>query len=126
MLSASTQEPFSCVGRKTLERILRKSGRKDIPREHSDKEFLFGNTSVKSLDIIELMLETPEHIPDIRVLMDVVPVSIPALLRLYVLNSRLLLPDNVTYQLCNRIIICMNHLQLIDEWSLQMIRAGDH
>ena len=72
------------------------------------------------------MLETPEHILDISVLMDVVPVNVPALLGLYVLDSRSFLPDTVTNRIWNRIIISQNPHQFIDEWSVQMIHAGEH
>ena len=71
------------------------------------------------------MLEIPENMPDIPVLLDVVPVSILALLGLDVLDSHSLLPDNVTNRLWNRIIVSESPLQFIDEWSVQMIRAGD-
>ena len=72
------------------------------------------------------MLETPEHIPDISVLMDIVSVNVPALLGLNVLYSHSLLSDSVTNRLWNRITVSQDPLQFIDEWSVQMIRAGDH
>ena len=41
------------------------------------------------------MLETSEHIPNILVVLDAVPVKVPALLGLDVLDSHLMLPDIV-------------------------------
>ena len=81
---------------------------------------------MKSLSVTELKLETSEYILDIPVLVDIVPVNVPANLGLDVLDSLSLLPDTVTNRLWNCIIISLNPLHFIDEWSVQMIRASDH
>ena len=119
-------EPLSCVEQKTLQRILRKSNREDIPRECSDKFFRFGDTSVKSLGVIELRLETQEHIPDTPVFLDVVPLNMPAFLDLDVLDCHSLLTDNATNRSWNRIIVSESPLLVIYESSVHMIRADDH
>ena len=67
--------------------------------ERSDKVYQCGDRSVRLLGIIELILETLEHLPDISVLMDVVSINLPVLIDLYVLDSNSLLPDNVTKRL---------------------------
>ena len=54
-----TGVPFSCIGQNTLRWILRKSNCKDTPKEDLDRAFRFGDTTVNSLGVIELMLETP-------------------------------------------------------------------
>ena len=58
--------------------------------------------------------------------MDRIPVNIAAPLGLYVHDFYSYSPDNVTRRPWSCIIIRQNSLELIKEWSLQMIRADDH
>ena len=64
-----------------------------------------GTQYAKSLGQLELLLKTPENITPIIVMLDIVPVDVPALLGLDVLYSTSLVIDNVLNRLWNRIII---------------------
>ena len=60
---------------------------KTIPRCSSLSYFRFSDVVVKSLGMIEVALATTPFVPDIMALMDIVPVNIPALLGVEVLDS---------------------------------------
>ena len=77
----------SVIGQITLDRLLKRLDRKTIPRAESKNSFKFGDVVVKYLGLIEVGLETPYGVPDIMVLMDIVPVNVLDLLDLDVLDS---------------------------------------
>lgn len=64
--------------------------------------FRFGDTVVYSLGLIEVAFSAPGHILDIIVLMDVVPVNVPALLDLDVRDAERIYAHNVTNLLVHR------------------------
>ncbi len=61
----------------------------------SVSSFRFGDFTVKSLGVVEIHLEVPSHGHSIPVLMDIVPVYVPELLGLDVLDSENLYSDHV-------------------------------
>ena len=79
--------PHSNIGDKTLEIIVRLSGRRSIPVIDSKHDFRFGDTLVRSRVMIELMLPAPGSTLDIPVILDVVDVEIPPLPGLEVLDG---------------------------------------
>ncbi len=76
--------------------VSRSLNKNSIPRMQSVNSFRFGDTTGKSLKLVEIDLEVPSPRPSISVLMDIVPVNVPALLNLDVLDSENLDADNVT------------------------------
>ena len=62
----------------------------------SNNTYRFSDVTVRMVGTVEIMLSTLPAIPDIRVLMDIVPVNVPALLRLDILYSEELYADNIT------------------------------
>lgn len=61
-------------------------GEKKTPIMNSTNSFSFGEVTVMSNGMIELELQTPKLADRIAVLIDFVPVSVPALLGLDFLN----------------------------------------
>ena len=51
-----------------------------MPVHASNRAYRFGNQVVKSLGMVELALEKPNEIQRIPVLLDIVPLNVPALL----------------------------------------------
>ena len=68
----------------------------------SGNTFKFGDVRVNSLGMIELDLKIPVLRRPIVVLLDIVPVDVPALLGLHVLNAEGLYADNVTNRIVHR------------------------
>lgn len=58
--------------------------------------------------MVEISLATPSGVLDISVLMGIVPVNLPASLRLDVFDSENLYADNVTNRLVHREVILKN------------------
>ena len=67
-----------------------------MPRMASNRTRKFGNHSVQSFSIVELSLHSPDHVDTIPVLVGFVPVDVPAVLGLDILDGYNLLEDNVT------------------------------
>ena len=78
--------------------------------------------------MIEILLETPSTWRDIPVLMDIVPVDVPALLGLDVLDSEQLYACNVTNRLVHRAVLSRpgEPLQYEDRWSVPLTRQNGH
>ena len=76
--------------------------------------------------MIELAVKTPDHIPPINDMLDVVEVDIPALLGLDLLDGHGLVIDNVTNRLWKRIVVSYDPLKFIDELSMGLRRMNDH
>ena len=78
--------------------------------------------------MIEIALETPAHVRKIPVLMDIVPVDVPALLGLDVLDTEQLYADNVTNRLVHREILSKQGEPLAykDRWHVPLIRQNGH
>ncbi len=57
---------------------------------------------MKSIGLVEFALQTPAPLRPIPVLLDIVPVDVPALLGLDVLDAESLYPDNVTDRIVHR------------------------
>ena len=78
--------------------------------------------------MIEILLETPSTWRDVLVLVDIVPVDVPELLGLFVLDSKQLYACNVT----NRLVLCAvlprpgEPLQYEDKWSVPLTRQNGH
>ena len=120
--------PKSVVGNSQLNNILQYIGQKSIPRMRSTNSFRFGDVTVHSLGMVEIALATPLNIPNIPVLMDIVPVNVPALLGLDVLDSEELYADNVTNRLVHRHVVSRanNILRYKDRWSMPLARHDSH
>ena len=120
--------PKSVIGLPTLNRILRYTGKRAIPTLTSTNSYRFGDVTVQSQGLVELVLATPNSFPDINVLMDIVPVNVPALLGLDVLDSQFLYADNVTNRLVNRQVLSKSNglLKYKDRWSVPLVREDNH
>ena len=103
-------------------------GKKFIPRMKSITFFRFGDVKVRSVGKIEISLKTPASIRHISVLMDIVPVDIPALLGLDVLDSESLYADNVTNRLVHRCVLSLpgEPSEYEDRWSAPLSRHDNH
>jgi len=120
--------PRSVIGKRQLDTILRKMDRQTIPRMPSTSSFRFGDTVVKSLGMVELALKTPAPRRPIAVLLDIVPVDVPALLGLDVLDAEALYADNVTNRLVHRSITSNRggSQKYHDVWSVPLQRHDGH
>ena len=120
--------PRSVIGKLQLNLLLLKIGKKFIPRMKSITSFRFGHVTVRSVGKIEMSLKTPASIRSISVLMDIVPVDIPALLGLDVLDGESLYADNVTNRLVHRCILSRpgEPLEYEDRWSVPLSRHDNH
>ena len=78
--------PRSVCGKRTMNKLLGSLKRTTIPSAKSYRYFRFGDVVVKSLGLAEVALCTPHDVPNVMVLMDVVPVDVPGLLGLDVLD----------------------------------------
>ena len=99
------EAPRSVIGERQLKHILKKTQNHAIPRMMSNNYFKFGDVPVRSLGMVELHLKTPAPRRPIPVLMDIVPVDVPALLSLDVLDAECLYADNITNRIVHRIVI---------------------
>ena len=120
--------PKSVVGQNQLKHTLQYIGRSSIPRMHSNNTYRFGDVTVRTVGTVEIMLATPPTVPDIPVLMDIVPVNVPALLGLDILDSEELYADNVTNRLVHRHVVSNNNgiLQYLDKWHVPLSRHDNH
>ena len=71
----------------------------------SNRIFRFGYVTTWSFGLIELGIQTPDHIPRISILLTVVDVYIPALIGLDVLDGNFPLVDNISHCIWHRVII---------------------
>ena len=94
----------------------------------STNRFRFGDMSVKSLEMVEIDLEVPSPRRSIPVLMDIVPVDVPALLGLDVLDSESLYADNVTNGLVQRVVLSKpgESFQFKEVRSIPLLRCDGH
>ena len=97
--------PRSVVGRPKLNSILRNINKIHIPHISSNSSFRFGDVTAKSIEMVEIELQTPPYVHYIPVLMDIVSVDVPGLLGLDVLDGEILYTDNVTSRVANRKIL---------------------
>ena len=98
-----------------MKRILDKLGRSSIVAIRSNQVFRFGDVSTKSLGMIELVIQTTDHIPPISILLDVVDVDIPALIGIDVLDGNCLKVDNMSNRLWHHTIISNDPLEIVDK-----------
>ena len=103
--------------------ILKLHERNSIPVASSPRTFRFGDVAVKSQGLIEVAFETPSAIPNIIVLMYMVPVNVPALLGLDVLDAESLYADNEPNLLVHRRVISRSSDNLSVEviWSVPLL-----
>ena len=99
LFCVDTGAPHSRIGDKALERISRSSWAYIYPRNRFKRDLKFGDTLVRSIGVVELMLPTCGYKLDIPVILDVVDVEIASLLGPDVLDGNNLLVDNVTNHL---------------------------
>ena len=120
--------PRSVVGQKGLHKILAFVGKTTILVIKPCHSFRFGEVAAKSLSLVELSLQTPNNIPNIKVLLDVVPVNISALLGLEVLDSEESCADNVINRLVHRKVLSRScdSMEYQDIWSVPIIRQDGH
>ena len=65
--------------------------------------------------MVDPAIKTPDHVPRINVMLDVVDVDIPALLGLDVLDGNSLIVENVTNRLWERTVVSHGPLRFIDD-----------
>ena len=120
--------PRSVIGKPQLNFFLRDLNKTSISKLNSSKSFRFGDVTVNSLGTVEIALDKPANISPIHVLMDIVPVHIPALLGLGVLDGECLYADNVTNRLVHRHVLSRTgeQLQYEDLWSVPLTRHQGH
>ena len=82
------EAPKLVIGLPKSNFILRCIGKKSIRTPKSTNSYRFGDVTVHSQGIVELALETPGSLPNINVLVDIVPVNVPGLLGLGVLDAQ--------------------------------------
>ena len=70
LFCVDTGAPNYCISEKALERIFRFSGRRSNLIIDSKCDLKFGDTLIRSKDMVELMLPTPGFKPDIQVILD--------------------------------------------------------
>ena len=109
-------------------KILKHVHRSNVPIVSSANKFRLGDVVVSSRRIIELCLEAPRRVPEIIVLMDVVPVDVPALFGLDVLDSENSYAENVADRLVHRLISSRSSdvLEYDDIWEVPMIRRDSY
>ncbi len=119
---------MSFIGVKELRRVMSAMKRPDPDISKSRRQFRFGDAFYKSYGTVLMHLATPDNIPPIPVMMDIVPADIPALLGLDVLDKENLYADTVTNRLVKRIIT--SHppasLRFSDQWSMPLTRFDNH
>ena len=76
--------------------------------------------------MIELAIQTPDIIPPIHILPDVVDLDIPALIGLDDLNGNCLMVDNISNRLMHRVVISVCPLEIVDKWWVSLIRDQHH
>ncbi len=120
--------PRSVIGRPQLNVILQKLGKKPIPHIVSHNSFRIGDVTVKSLGMVEIVLDTPSNDPNVLVLKDIVPIDVPALFGLDVLDSERLYADDVTNRLVHREVLSRpgEQLRYKDRWHLPLARYDNH
>ncbi len=120
--------PRSVIGGRYLNMVLHCRNEKSIPRMEPANSSRFVYVAVKSLGLIEIDLEVPSPRRSIPVLIDIVPVDVPTLLGLDLLDSECLHADNVTGRLVHRIVLShpVETLNLQDVWSAPLLRCDGH
>ena len=117
--------PKSVIGHKELKKIFSRLGRRVKKLKTSFNRFRFADTTFKSLGQVSIPLATPPGRPPISVTMDVVPVDIPPLLGLDVLDRESLIADTVANQLTKR-SFCRSEdgsYFYYDEWHVPVITS---
>lgn len=71
--------PRWVAGRCELNKILKAVNQRSIPLSTSENRFRFGDLVVRSPGLIELCLATPQNVPEIIMLLDIVSVNVTAL-----------------------------------------------
>ena len=66
--------------------------------------------------MIELAIQTPDNIPPIHILLDVVDMGVPALIGFDVLDANCLMVNNISNRLWNRVVISNDLLEVVDKW----------
>ena len=91
----------------------------------STHRFRFGDVTYNSLGKVALPLSTPPGIPTIKVMMDVVPPDIPALMGMDVLDQESLTPDTVENRLVKKIPVKKQDgtFQYMEQWHVPMYRS---
>lgn len=119
---------MSVIGSKELNHILRAHNARSIPKYPSSNRFRFGNSTYNSIGIVQFFLATPQGVPAITVQMDVVPVDIPALLGLDILDSCALYSVTVTILLLHWLVASstVQPLAYNDEWAVPLRRHDSH
>ena len=112
----------SCIGLSQYRRILHSINRRNMPVHASNRTFRIEDRIVKSLGMVELALETPNYIQLIPVLLDIVPVYVPALLCLDILDVHSLLAENVSSRLWHRVLSSEVPLEVEDVRSIPLKR----
>ena len=99
-----------------------------IPLIPSQNSFRFGDVTVRSLGMVEIELLTPSNEPNIPVLLDVVPLNVPALLGIDILDGEQLYADNVTNRLIRRMVLSRPGKRLMyeDKWHVPLIGHDKH
>ena len=126
LFCVDTDASHSCIGDKTLERIVCHSGRVSIPVIDYKHDFKHGDTLVRSRGMVKLMLPTLRSTIEIPFILDVVEIEIPTLLGLDVLDRNNLLVHNMTNHLWNRIITNKDPLRFDNMLKIKLIRNGQH
>ena len=70
-----------------MHEIFRDTRETSIPPMKSGHSFRFGDATVIKLEMIELVIETPDALPGISVLMNIVPFKVSTRLGLDVLDA---------------------------------------
>ncbi len=120
--------PGSVIGRPQLNRILSVFQEKEIPCISSQNSFRFGDVTVRSLGMVEIALDTPPNVSNVPVLIDIVPVDVPPLLGLDVLDGEGLYADNKNNRLVRREIPSRTGdvLKYEDHFHMPLTRHDDH
>ena len=114
-----TGAPSSVIGFKKLRRIASRSDRRLI----SFKRFRFAKASFQSLGRVDISQLTPNYIPPIYVIMDIVAVDVPALLGSDIIDMHSFLPDTVLNCPRKRTFTKSDHGKVKDalEWSPYLV-----
>ena len=76
--------------------------------------------------MIELAIQTPDIIPTIHIMLDVIGVDISALIGLDVLDDNFLIVDNISNRLWYRVVISVDPLEIVGKWWVPLIRDQHH
>ena len=118
--------PRSCIRRSQYRRVLAALNRRSLPVIASSLTPHFGDHTVKSLRVVEVTLQTPEHVQPIPVLLNIVPIEAPALLGLYALDIYGIVAGNVSNRLQHCIVLSEDSLRARDIWSIPLRLISTH